>query len=169
MSVSKRVPVWHVIWRNGLLLCGTVWWGGLSFYAMFVVPIGTELIGSSEQGAITQQVTRWHNGIFCVFLILCWIEALRRRQTQLMVCGSLLSVTLVGLFYWHQRLTSLMSQQHSDAQAFYREHAMYLWMTTIEWGVGLLTMGILFTDPHSREETADHTPLRSGPESLAAQ
>ena len=45
-------------WRLFLLLVWAAWWGGLCFYAVVVVPIGTELIGSVEQGFITQRVTQ---------------------------------------------------------------------------------------------------------------
>lgn len=39
------------------MLARGMWWGGLCFYAVVIVPIGTEVIGSVEQGFITQRVT----------------------------------------------------------------------------------------------------------------
>ncbi|MFM8571811.1 MAG: hypothetical protein ACKOAU_09465 [Pirellula sp.] len=53
MNDLRRAATW-ILWG--------LWWGGLSFYAIVVVPIGTEQIGSVAQGFITQRVTQWHEG-----------------------------------------------------------------------------------------------------------
>lgn len=139
-------PIGHVVWRIGLMLCGTIWWGGLSFYAMVVVPIGSDVIGSTQQGFITQRVTQWHNAISCLFMVLLLVEAYRRRSLALSLCGLLLLASNVGLIVWHRRLTSLMFQSPSIPETFYDQHAVYLWITTIEWGIGLLTLCLLFMD-----------------------
>ena len=70
-SLTQRIS--RASWRIFLLLVWAPWWGGLCFYAVVVVPVGTELIGSVEQGFITQRVTQWHNawtGLFLVFLLI---------------------------------------------------------------------------------------------------
>jgi len=59
----QRSPIVRSLWTVFVLLLFAVWWGGLTFYAAIVVPIGTELIGASEQGFVTQQVTQWHNAV----------------------------------------------------------------------------------------------------------
>ena len=51
---SSIRSIGRTTWSSFLLLVWAAWWGGLCFYAMVVVPIGTELIGSVEQGLITQ-------------------------------------------------------------------------------------------------------------------
>src|SRR5215471_8442423 len=62
---SRLTTVWTLL----LSLAWGVWWGGLCFYAVVVVPIGTEEIGAVEQGFITQRVTWWHNLISGAFLV----------------------------------------------------------------------------------------------------
>jgi len=58
-------------WQYCLLIVWAVWWGGLCFYAIVVVPIGTEVIGAVEQGFNTQQVTRWQKRVIvCVSRLL---------------------------------------------------------------------------------------------------
>ena len=61
--MQAKIPLGHSGWRTGLLFAWAIWWGGLSFYALFVVPIGTEIVGGFEQGFITQRVTNWLNAI----------------------------------------------------------------------------------------------------------
>jgi len=56
-------------WKLCLMLAWGMWWGGLCFYAVVVVPIGTEDIGSVEPGFITQRVTQWHNALTGFFLV----------------------------------------------------------------------------------------------------
>ena len=45
-----------------------LWQGGFLFYAAVVVPTGTEVLGSFEQGRVTRHVTDWLNGIGAVTL-----------------------------------------------------------------------------------------------------
>jgi hypothetical protein len=143
-DTGHNLRTWPGVWRIGLLLCGTIWWGGLSFYATVVVPIGSDLIGSLQQGIITQRVTQWHNAISCLFTTMLLVEAFRRRCRALLVCGVILVVIDLGLIAWHHRLTSLLSQNEAISESFYDQHAVYLWMTTIEWSVGLFVMCFLF-------------------------
>ncbi|MFO0944282.1 MAG: hypothetical protein U0930_26535 [Pirellulales bacterium] len=128
------------IWQVILLLVWAMWWGGLSFYAIFVVPTGTEQIGSVSQGFITQQVTMWHNGLTGVFLLCLLLEAFKRGNRWLWSMTFGLAFIEVGLVYWHRHLTSEMDfVAQSVPSSFYRQHAVYLWLTAAEWliGVGL--------------------------------
>ena len=75
-------------WRIVLWIVWGAWWGGLSFYAVVVVPIGTELIGSVEQGFITQRVTMWHNCLAVLFLLCLAVEAYSRKSRVLWVVAS---------------------------------------------------------------------------------
>jgi hypothetical protein len=127
-----------------LLLWG-VWWGGLCFYAVVVVPIGTESIGSVDQGFITQRVTWWHNVIFAAFLVCLAVEAYRRRSRTLWAFAIALTTIDIALILWHARLTQMMDfDSRSVPGHFYGQHAIYLWITAAEWGLGILLPAWLF-------------------------
>lgn len=135
-------------WVLVLFLVWALWWGGLCFYAVVVVPIGTELIGSVEQGFITQQVTLWHNGLTGIVVLCLFIEAGRRSYRVLWAAGGILAIVLVCQIAWHFHLTATMDFQHQTVpEGFYAEHAIYLWMTAIEWTIGLTMPLYLFAIP----------------------
>jgi hypothetical protein len=150
------------LWPVFVLWLWAGWWGGLTFYALAVVPIGTELLGSVEQGFVTQQVTRWHNLLSVAFAVALFAEA-RRRRSRFLVAGAfgLLLVALAAIG-WHIRLTALMDFKHHAVPAtFYREHAVYLWLTAAEWGFGLVVPVWLFTtgtSPDPPPHTAPDLP-----------
>ena len=124
-------------WRLFLLLVWAAWWGGLCFYAVVVVPIGTELIGSVEQGLITQRVTQWHNGLSGLFLVSLLIEASRRRSRELWAIVAVLAIIDIALVVWHYKLTGMIDfKQQTVPGTFYAQHAIYLWITAAEWLLG---------------------------------
>lgn len=134
---SIRV-IGRATWRVFLLLVWAAWWGGLCFYAVVVVPIGTELVGSVEQGFITQRVTQWHNGLSWLFLVCLLIEAGRRRSRKLWVIAAMLAIIDIALVVWHARLTAMMDFKHQGVpSSFYAQHAIYLWITAAEWLLGM--------------------------------
>lgn len=53
----------HPVPQFLLTLVVGLWLGGLTFYAGIVVPIGTEIVGGTEQGFVTQRVTNWLNAL----------------------------------------------------------------------------------------------------------
>lgn len=116
----------------------SIWWGGLTFYALVVVPKGTEQIGSLEQGFITQKVTLWHN-VFSVLMILALARESIRVGSRVLAleCGilAILTILLVALHAW---LTTQMDPSNQAlAIGFYQWHATYLWLTATEWFLGL--------------------------------
>jgi hypothetical protein len=128
----------RAIWNVFLPLVWAAWWGGLCFYAVVVVPIGTEVVGSVEQGFITQRVTQWHNGLSGLFLVCLMIEAIRRRIRVLWAIAVTLAIIDIALVVWHTKLTRMMDfEQHSVSGGFYTQHAIYLWLTATEWFLGL--------------------------------
>jgi len=130
---------WLTIENYLLLLLWSVWWGGLTFYAAVVVPIGTEILGSMDQGFITRRVTLWHNAVSVVFLFVLLLVTIRRRSRGLGIITAVMSLPTVALILWHSRLSGLMDFVHQIvARHFYTEHAVYLWITVVEWGFGML-------------------------------
>lgn len=127
-----------LIWRSFLWIVWAAWWGGLSFYAVIVVPIGTELIGSVEQGFITQRVTMWHNCLAVLFLFCLAVEAYSRKSRVLWVVLILLTMTTIALSVRHRLLSTLMDfQKQSVNKDFYAQHAVCLWITAAEWILGM--------------------------------
>lgn len=125
-------------WRLWLLLVWAAWWGGLCFYAVVVVPIGTRVVGGVEQGFVTQAVTQVHNALSGLFLVCLLIEAGRRRSRALWTISAMLAVIDVALVTRHASLTGMMDFQHQTVPGgFYGEHAVYLWITAVEWAMGL--------------------------------
>ncbi len=134
---------WHVI----LLLMWAVWWGGLTFYAAVVVPLGTEEFGSMEQGFLTQRVSLWLNLACCVMIagLICWTLATRRRSLGLLTGG--LAVLTALLVYQHLRMTRMMDVElRGVTPGFYAEHAVYLWLTTAQWILGACVPWLLSHD-----------------------
>ncbi|ODA34893.1 hypothetical protein [Planctopirus hydrillae] len=141
---AHRVGI--VLWRVFSILLFAVWWGGLTFYALIVVPIGTDQIGSVEQGIITQQVTRWHNAIVTLMTIVVLIEASMRKRVAWWSAGIGLAVVTALLFVTHWQLSGMMDFAGRTVPAsFYRQHSVYLWLTAAEWatGIALAVLGML--------------------------
>ncbi len=141
VSAGPRRMLAVVIW--------SLWWGGLTFYAGVVVPLGTRQLGSVDQGFITQQVTHVLNGLAAATLLVTargvWRLGTRWER------GAWLSaaISLAGLYLVHGRLDALLdTTQHvvRDESRFYRLHQVYLWLTVVQWLAGLgLLRGLLRT------------------------
>ncbi len=132
----------------------TLWWGGLTFYSLVVVPIGSEVFGTTAQGFVTQRVTHWLNGIGLITLVfLLWnLTAVRRRL--LIATWLLMAGCLAGLVVLHGSLDALLdpqSQSVYDAERFYNLHRVYLLVTAVQWLAGLAHLWGLF---HSGERVA---------------
>ena len=126
------------LWQALLILSFAVWWGGLTFYAMVVVPIGTQQIGSVEQGFITQKVTRWHNSALTIMTTCLLLEAWRRKRRTLWIVSGALAVINLSLLFSHSHLTAMLDfNNYQVSDNFYQAHAIYLWLTTVEWLLGL--------------------------------
>src|SRR5436190_16665061 len=60
------------LYRFACLAALAFWMGGFTFYALVVIPTGNRLLGSIQQGLLTQQVTHWMNliGLLALMLLL---------------------------------------------------------------------------------------------------
>ena len=143
-------------WRLLLLLVWATWWGGIFFYAVVVVPIGTEAIGTVEQGFLTQQVSQMHNGLSVVFLLCLLVESLRLRSVVVGVIVATLALNLVLMFVWHSHLTHAMDfEKRAVPATFYNQHAVYLWLFAAQWMQGMLVPVLVWRAVTVRVSGAD--------------
>lgn len=123
-----------------------LWQGGFLFYAAFVVPTGTRVLGSAEgQGAITARVTEWLNliGVAALTLLLwelaaTWCGPRRRLRAS---CWLLMALGQAALFYVHSQLTGMMDVDRTfvvKRVSFYPMHRAYLILSTVQWALALV-------------------------------
>lgn len=116
-----------------------VWWGGLTFYAGVVVSIATNHIGSLAQGDITRDVTLVLNRLAIAVAAIATGRAVQQRQKTSGGIAIALVVTTAALVDWHRRLSDMLAAEPlSVPEQFYHNHAVYLWLTTVQWLVGLI-------------------------------
>ncbi len=126
--------------------------GGFTFYASIVVPIGTDVLDARTQGFVTQQVTHRiniANSILLIGLVWEWLasrELRSRTGNRAFIALTLLFGLGLGLlFYLHPQMDSLLdANQFSilDKDKFYFLHRVYLWTSTLQWLclIGLIGM-----------------------------
>lgn len=138
-----------------LLLIFALWWGGLTFYALVVIPLGTEEIGSDAQGFITQKVSLWHNRISLAVLVLLAIDAYRNASRWRWGFTAWLTLCTLLLMSLHTHLSQQLDfQTKSVPESFYNLHAIYLWLTTAQWLSGLPIAWILIQHSLSNSNNA---------------
>ncbi len=118
-----------------------VWWGGLTFYGAVVVPIGAQVIGSVEQGFITQRVSLWIYAFTILYLMLVLPDVWRHgRLIHRIAWGTAIGM-FPGLWFLHRHLSAMLDPAtrtiHDDAP-FYSWHAIYLWLIAVQWLCGLI-------------------------------
>lgn len=115
----------------------SIWFGGFTFYAAVVVPIGTDLIGTSEQGLVTQSVSNWLNGIGGLTLLglgfLCFKVFPHRGMKRMWWILFISWLGLLGVHLILDRYISSGTYEVSDPREFYLWHRVYLWIHTIQW------------------------------------
>jgi hypothetical protein len=129
------------MWRYLLILVLAFWLGGLSFYAVIVVPVGTDILGSTGQGFITQRVTNQLNLVASVVLVLLLVNVVKQRGRLLTVTWLVLAATQVALVAMHPWLDAMLnatSQEITDGELFYKRHGIYLDVTAVQWAALLV-------------------------------
>ena len=124
------------------------WQGGFTFYAAVVVPVGQEVLGTHfKQGRITRRVTVYLNLAGAAALLpLAWDAAasadraaLLRRLRWLALGG--MAAGLALLFWLRPQLDELIDLQMGyipERKAFRVGHRWYLWISTVQWGLGVV-------------------------------
>lgn len=133
-----------VLFYTLLIATFALWFGGFTFYVSFVVPIGTEVLGSAaRQGFITQQVTNWLN-VTCGFavtlmgleLILQWHTYAGFRRYFQLINLVLIVAFLIALVWIHPIMDRMLIPEIEDVtdyDKFYGLHRIYLWLSTFQW------------------------------------
>lgn len=136
------------------------WQGGFFFYATFVVPIGTEILESASfQGAITQRVTHWLNGLGILSLILmawdqsctCVLQKTRWLNWSVMLFSLVIQLVLHPVL---DRLFHPDNFTYEDKEAFKFWHGVYLWTSAVQWFAGLLAMWLMIRAWHNESAVA---------------
>jgi hypothetical protein len=138
-------------WRFLVLIALMFWQGGFTFYAAVVVPIGQEVVGRETQPFITRQVAVWINisGGIALLMLALDVAAARREArwahrlrwlTWLGMAAAL--VALVCLYPQIDRYLDPEIQEISGHRALRPWHRAYLWVSTVQWGFGLVYVGL---------------------------
>jgi hypothetical protein len=139
-----------------------LWQGGFLFYASFVVPAGTELLGTTGQGAITARVTDVLNVCGCVGLAVLALDLRltrdpneRRTVCRWWVWG-VAFVCQWLLIYIHLLLDACMDADRRRVvihPAFSPLHGAYLWASTAQWIACLLLVWWMIRAWRDEDET----------------
>ena len=148
-----------------------LWQGGFLFYATFVVPIGTEILGSAqEQGKITRLVTEQLNLVGGVALVFLLWDLLATRQVRFQFrlrlgLWFLMLMSLLAMIWLHFQLESIIDaaiESPLDRRVFRPLHRLYLWLTTLQWAAAVIfsiSMIRIWTRPRGSEATCSSSSL----------
>lgn len=106
------------------------------FYFAVVVPAGGAIVGGSEQGFVTQQVTFKLNLIGLVALSVMSWNTWVVRSRLLVVTLIIMALCHVGLFVMHHQLGLLINVQSREVLAqlpFASLHESYEGLSTVQW------------------------------------
>jgi len=123
-----------------LVTATAVWLGGLTFYALVVVPIATDVVGASDQGLITQRVTAVLNVTAIASLALLGWDLVVRHRRGLWVTWLTMVACQAVLFLLHRTLGGMLAgglEAEADHGRFYQWHRFYLIVTAVQWTMGI--------------------------------
>jgi len=138
-----------VLARRGVALAAcAVWLGGLTFYALVVVPVGTEVLGGPvAQGFVTQAVTvRLNLVALAALAVLAWNAFALRERRPIVGTWAVMLAAQALLFALHPNLDRLLdpaTRTVVDHARFYATHRVYLLVTGAQWIAGAVHMGLV--------------------------
>lgn len=126
-----------------------LWLGAFTFYAAIVVPIGSEVVGKTSQGFVTQQVTYWINGFSLAVIASLIADFGRRRGTSRIVLTSLFGLQTVLLLYLHGKLSDYLHREQlgvAESDVFYEWHRGYLIVSSSQWATAIAIVALLIRE-----------------------
>lgn len=132
--------------RRGLVLLGfALWFGGLTFYSLVVIPTAHAVLRSHLRvGVITQGVTHWINaaGVAALLLLLWDYLAAREEGPRRLRLGTwaVMATAQAALLVLHPVLDARLDATAKDIaepDRFYELHRLYLVVTTVQWAAAL--------------------------------
>jgi hypothetical protein len=151
-SPSPQCAAWltsSMVRRYITLLIFALWMGGFTFYTLFVIPTGGNVLdgGELDVGFITQKITNWLNWLGVVALaVLGWNARVEGRgilRWLLGVCWLAMVVTLIALFCIHPVLDGMLdteTHQIHGGSAFFNWHRLYMVVASLQWLAALSFM-----------------------------
>lgn len=127
-------------WRANIqhrlaLLLIAFWIGGITAYAALVIPAGSSLLGSIDQGFVTRIVAWRFNLVGAVVMGPLLVSYGFTAPRKLRLSCWLMGVILVSLGICHAWLDGLLDAKNGvvlEEEGFYRRHQIYLWLTTLQ-------------------------------------
>ncbi len=120
------------------------WIGGFSFYFGVVIRVGSEVVGDSSQGFVTQGATWWLNIIAIVTLILLLASLWSQRNRWALGVWLVLAACQAILFFLHTQLDAILdtpSQTIRQREAFDVIHEWYEFTSAIQWLFAMIFLG----------------------------
>jgi hypothetical protein len=137
-----------------LVVAFAFWMGGFSFYFGVVVRIGDQLIGGTEQGFITRQISWWLNIAGLVTIVLMSIHLRFQRSWVLILSFAAITGTHALLIFRHYQLESLLDPEAMsilDRQRFEALHENYEFLSGCQWLAAMIYLaGLLYSIADSR-------------------
>jgi hypothetical protein len=142
------------IFRRFLVLAALCFsFGGFTFYASVVVPLGSRVLDATAQGFVTQQVTHYINASAAVTIILMTWDAIASRrygswnENRVLAASIAIAATCcLSLVALHGRLDMLLNGNEfvvTDPTRFYQLHQVYLWLSIVQWAAFLAMIAVL--------------------------
>lgn len=118
--------------------------GGFSFYFGVVIRVGSDVVGDSSQGFITQAATGWLNFAAMVALVLMLASACMSRSWLSLGVWVILAICQAILFVLHARLDAMLdttSQTILAPESFPSTHEWYEFTSAIQWLFAMIYQG----------------------------
>jgi hypothetical protein len=139
----------RVLRRYAFLIMFAWWMGGLTFYALVVIPTAEQVLGNHHDvGFITQKVTYWLNlsGLLPIAVLFWnlkveWATASKWPRRLLLFTWAVIVFCQFGLFTAHGWLGQVLDRQHHriiDYDTFQIRHNIYEAIVTVQWLAALV-------------------------------